>query len=111
MDRHHFGVTPCVANVRATARDGADHHPAEERWPIRVLILEDDPDTGIALSLVLSLDDSFAADIVHDVATCLERLRASTAMSDRGPALLYDVLLLDMVLEAGHLGTEVLAAA
>ena len=107
MDEHHFGVTQCVANVRTTARDGVDLHLhlAEERFPIRALILEDDPDTGIAFALVLSLDDSFAADIVAWNAC----ERAQRCRTRSGP--LYDVLLLDVVLEASHLGTEVLAAA
>lgn len=110
MDEDHFGVTRCAAHVRTSTLDGTDLHSAEERWPIRVLILEDDIDTGIALSLVLSLDDGFAADIVHDVATCLERLWASRSLSDGNQSHPYDVLLLDVVLQAGHLGTEVLAA-
>ncbi|HEV8192197.1 MAG TPA: hypothetical protein VGP82_12065 [Ktedonobacterales bacterium] len=111
MNEQHFGVTQCVAHERTGARGGADLHPAGGRCPIRVLILEDDLDTGIALSLILNLEGGFAADVVHDVATCLERVRASTAMSDGGPAPPYDVLLIDVVLEAGHLGTEVFAAA
>src|SRR5690242_6367870 len=111
MDELHLGVTRCVVHERATAHEGTELHLAEGRCPIRVLILEDDPDTAVALSLVLSLDDSFEADIVHDVATCLERVRASTAMADGGQSHPYDVLLLDVVLAGGHWGTEVLEAA
>ena len=91
--------------------------PAGKGLPIRViriLILEDDPDMAESLSLVLSLDESFAVEIVHDVATCLERLQASaalTALSARGHVHTFDVLLLDMLLGGGHVGTEVLAAA
>jgi len=95
--------------------------PAGKELPIRVirvLILEDDPDMAESLSLVLSLDEGFAVEIVHDVATCLERLQASTALSarsDMGQGHLhvhpFDVLLLDLLLGAGHVGTEVLGAA
>ena len=81
---------------------------------IRVLILEDGPDIAESLSLVLSLDESFVVEIVHDVATCLERLQASTVLtdlSDTGHLHAFDVSLLDMLLGAGHVGTEVLGAA
>jgi DNA-binding response OmpR family regulator len=110
MDVHHLGVKRRVVLERTPARDGAELHLAEGRCPIRVLILEDDPDTEFALSLVLNLDAGFAADVVHDVATCLERVRASTATSDGGWSHPYDVLLLDVVLAGGHWGTEVLEA-
>jgi DNA-binding response OmpR family regulator len=111
MDGHRRGGTRCALQVRTAARDSVGLHSAGGRVPIRVLILEDDPDTEFALALVLSLDDGFEADIVHDVATCLERLRASTAMPDGGWSHPYDVLLLDVVLAGGHWGTEVLEAA
>ncbi len=97
----------------------AVHHapellPAGKGLPIRVLILEDHPDMAESLPLVLSLDEGFAVEIVHDVATCLERLQASTALtalSDKGHLHAFDVLLIDMLLGAGHVGTEVLGAA
>ena len=107
--------------VHTAVRPAPAFLPAGEGLPlrvIRVLILEDDPDMAESLSLVLSLDESFAVEIVHDVATCLERLQASTALSarsDMGQGHLhvhpFDVLLLDMLLGAGHVGTEVLGAA
>ncbi len=96
--------------AHATAHHAAERIPTRERLPIRVLILEDDLDTSEALSLVLSLDEGFETEIVHDVATCLERVRANTAIPNVGQSFPYDVLLLDIVLEAGHLGTEVLRA-
>jgi CheY-like chemotaxis protein len=111
MEIHRRGAKHYVVHERPAAHEGPDLHAAGELLPIRVLILEDDPDTALALSLVLSLDGAFAADVVHNVATCLERVRASTAMANGGQPHPYDVLLLDVVLEAGHLGTEVLAAA
>ena len=106
---------------------------------IRVLILEDDPDMAESLSLVLSLDEGFVVEIVQDVATCLERLQVSASLSTSLSASLsaslsttlsaslstalsaqadrshihlhpFDVLLLDLLLGAGHVGTEVLAA-
>lgn len=83
---HHVGGTRCAVAVqeRTAARAGATLHLAEERCPIRVLILEDDPDLAFALSLLLSLDDGFMVEVVYDVATCLERLRARTALLNRG---------------------------
>ena len=103
--------------TQTAVRYAPEFHPAGEGLPIRVLILEDDPGMAESLSLVLSLDESFAVEIVHDVATCLERLQASTdltsltSLSDRGHVHTFDVLLLDMLLGAGHVGTEVLGAA
>jgi DNA-binding response OmpR family regulator len=110
MEIHRRGVKHYAAQVRTAAGQGVEPHPDGKRWPIRVLILEDDPDTEVALSQILTLEDGLAVDIVHDVATCLERVRTSTAVSDRGQAHPYDVLLLDVVLKRGHLGTEVVAA-
>jgi hypothetical protein len=80
---------PCLTRVqpatraRATARHAAEL-PVRGHPPIRVLVLEDDLDTSEALSLVLSLDEGFAAAAVHEVATCLERIRVSTASPDGG---------------------------
>ncbi len=99
-----------ATRAHATAHHAAERISARERLPIRVLVLEDDLDTIEAFSLVLSLDEGFEAEVVHDAATCLERVWASTAIQDGGQSHPYDVLLLDMVLEAGHLGTEVLRA-
>jgi CheY-like chemotaxis protein len=99
--------------TQTAVRHAPEFLPAGEGLPIRVLILEDDPDMAETLSLILSLDEGFVVEIVHDVATCLERLQASTALTDlldRDHAHAFDVLLLDMLLGAGHVGTEVLAA-
>jgi DNA-binding response OmpR family regulator len=107
---------PCPTKVQhevqaqAATGHAAKPLPGGKRLPIRVLILEDDLDTIEALSLVLSLDEGFEAEVVHDVATCLERLEERTAIPDRDQSHSFDVLLLDVVLEAGHLGTEVLKA-
>jgi DNA-binding response OmpR family regulator len=108
---------PCPTMVHSdtrthvAARHAAEPLPAGERLPIRVLILEDDLDTSEALSLVLSLDEGFEANVVHDVVTCLEYLRASAAMPNGSQSHPYDVLLLDILLHDGHLGTEVLETA
>ncbi len=111
MELHRRGVKHDAAQVRTAAGQGVELHPAGMRLPMRVLILEGDSDTEVALSLVLSLDDGFAADVVHDVAACLECVRTSTATSDGGQTHPNDLLLLDVVLAGGHSGTEVLAAA
>ena len=91
--------------------------PPGEELPICVLIWEDDLEMAETFSLVLSLDEDFVVEIVHDVATCLERLRAGTALparsdQDQGHIHVhpFDVLLLDLLLRAGHV-SEVLAAA
>lgn len=94
----------------------AVRHAAESRLDgeprlIRVLILEDDPDTAEALALVLSLDEGFVVDIVGDVHTCIEHIQASSALVDSGQSHPFDVLLLDMLLRTGHKGTEVIDAA
>lgn len=92
---------------------------------LRVLILEDDPATQDVFSLLLAPEEGFEADYVSEVATCLERLRATSARSDSGsdsgsdcvssterlPPLPFEVLLLDVHLRGGHLGTEVFTAA
>jgi DNA-binding response OmpR family regulator len=107
---------PCLTRVqpatraRATARHAAEL-PVRGHPPIRVLLLEDDLDTIEALSPVLSLDEGFEAEVVHEVATCLERIRVSTAIPDGGQSHPYDVLLVDILLQDGHLGTEVLETA
>ena len=74
----------------------------------RVLILEDDLDIQEALALALSGEEGFSVELVADVASCLDRLRASDENSGTPP---FDVLLLDLILRSGHLGTEVLHAA
>ncbi|HEU4783122.1 MAG TPA: response regulator [Ktedonobacterales bacterium] len=117
MDLPRHTETLSGKHTQTAVRHAAELLPAGKGLPIRVirvLILEDDPDIAESLSLVLSLDEGFAVEIVHDVATCLERLQASTALtalSDKGHQHTFDVLLLDMLLGAGHVGTEVLAAA
>jgi len=120
MDLPRHTAALSSKQTQTAVRYAPEFHPAGEGLPIRVLIPEDDPDMAESLSLVLSLDESFAVEIVHDVATCLERLQASTdltsltsltALSDRGHAHTFDVLLLDMLLGAGQVGTEVLGAA
>jgi len=75
---------------------------------ISVLVLEDDLDTVSTLSMILSLEEGFATEIVHNVAACLARLRASVAGASPHP---FDVLFLDVMLWGNHLGTEVLDAA
>jgi len=102
-----------MAHKRTQARthlDTSEFAMAEERGPIRVLILEDVLDIIEALSLVLSLDEGFEIEVVHDVAACLERREESAAEPDSDRSHTFGVLLLDMVLDAGHLGTEVLKA-
>jgi len=114
MDMPRPTEAPSGKQTRTAVRHAPELLPAGKELPIRVLILEDDPDIAESLSLVLSLDESFAVEIVHDVATCLERLQASTALtalSARGHVHTFDVLLLDMLLGGGHVGTEVLGAA
>ena len=107
---------PCPTRVRpdiqaqAGARHAAQPLPGGKLRPIRVLILEDDLDTSEALALVLSINEGFETEVVHDVATCLKRLEESTTRPERDQSHIFDVLLLDMVLDAGHLGTEVLKA-
>ena len=114
MDMPRPTEAPSGKQTRTAVRHAPELLPAGKELPIRVLILEDDPDIAESLSLVLSLDEGFVVEIVHDVATCLERLQASTALtalSDKGHPHTFDVLLLDMLLGAGHVGTEVLGAA
>jgi len=82
--------------------------PTGDQRAIRVLILEDDLEIRETLAMVLSSDIGFTVEVVADVASCLERLRASDENSGTPP---FDVLLLDLVLRGGHLGTEVLQAA
>src|SRR5690242_1032684 len=102
-----------MAHKRTQARthlDTSEFAMAEERGPIRVLILEDVLDISEALSLVLSLDEGFEIEDVHDVATCLERLEESAAGPDSDQSRTFDVLLLDILLGSGSWGTEVLKA-
>ena len=82
--------------------------PIRRERAVRVLILEDDPDIQEILTLALSSDEGFMVEVVADVAGCLERLYARGENADTPP---FDVLLLDLVLRGGHLGTEVLRAA
>jgi CheY-like chemotaxis protein len=98
-----------LAAVRTSTHPDTDGSPSG--WaprPLRVLVVEDALDTIAALSLVLSLDEGFEAEVVYDACSCLERLRASVERVDT-PA--FDVLLLDVLLGVGQLGTELLAAA
>lgn len=82
--------------------------PTGDQRVVRVLILEDDLDLRETLALILSRDTGFSVEVVADVVSCLERLRASDGNES---ALHFDVLLLDLVLRGGHLGTEVLREA
>jgi CheY-like chemotaxis protein len=82
--------------------------PTGDQRAVRVLILEDDLDLRETLALILSSDTGFSVEVVADVESCLERLRAS---DENELALQFDVLLLDLVLRGGHLGTEVLREA
>ncbi|HEY7973706.1 MAG TPA: response regulator [Ktedonobacterales bacterium] len=82
--------------------------PTADQRAVRVLILEDDPDIRETLAMALSSDIGFTVEAVADVVSCLERLRASDENSGAPP---FDVLLLDLVLRGGHLGTEILHAA
>ena len=75
---------------------------------LRVLILEDDPPLQEVFSLLFAPEEGFEMECVSDVATCLERLRATnsrSAWSDSGsssqrlPQLPFDVLLLDVRLQ------------
>jgi CheY-like chemotaxis protein len=84
---------------------------------IRVLILEDDPESQEFFSLLLTPEQGFQVQYVSEVATCLERLRATSAWSDSPSSteqlrqLPFDVLLLDVRLHGRHRGTEVFTAA
>lgn len=82
--------------------------PTGDQRVVRVLILEDDLEIRELLALVLSSDTGFTVEVVADVVSCLERLRAS---NENESALQFDVLVLDLVLRGGHLGTEVLREA
>ncbi len=82
--------------------------PTPGRRMTRVLVLEDDTDIGETLALALSGEEGFAVEVVADVASCLDRLRARGENAAMPP---FDVLLLDLILRGGHLGTEVLHAA
>lgn len=98
-------VATAVGDAAGDAEDVRS--PAAQR-PIQILILEDDLDTGEMLELVLGSDGGFEVEIVHDVAGCLERLRASTNNEDVAP---FEALLLDLVLCGGRRGTEILREA
>ena len=84
---------------------------------IRVLIMEDDPESQEFFSLLLTPEEGFQMQYVSEVATCLERLRATSAWSDSPSStdqlrqLPFDVLLLNVRLHGRHRGTEVFAAA
>jgi CheY-like chemotaxis protein len=88
---------------------------------LRVLILEDDPAMQEVFSLLLGPEEGFQVDCVSEVATCLEHLRSPSAWSDSGsdaptsserrPQRPFEVMLLDVRLRGGHLGTEVFTAA
>jgi len=101
-----------IARRPGTLQPDLDHSveiPAVWRQRvISVLVLEDDLDTVFTLSMILSLEDGFATEIVRDVTTCLARLRASMEGANPQP---FDVLFLDVMLSKSHLGTEVLDAA
>ena len=84
---------------------------------LRVLVLEDDPPLQEVFSLLFAPEEGFDMECVSEVATCLEHLRATNPWSDSGrsnqrrPHRPFDVVLLDVCLQGGHLGTEVFAAA
>jgi len=99
-----------TAPLTATRRT-AEFLPMWGQHPMRVLILEDDLDTTVALSLVLRLDDGFVVDIVRDGNACLERLRRHADWGETGDIHPYDVLLLDVLLGTGQVGTQVLETA
>ena len=88
-------VTP-VSTPRASALD-----------QLKVLVLEDNADTREALGLFLCEDDGFAMEACGDVAACIDLLREGA----RGGLPTFDVLLLDLLLLDGHVGTEVIDAA
>lgn len=81
--------------------------PIGRERALRVLVVEDDPDIREILSLVLS-SEGFIVEVVADVVSCIEQLHATY---ENEMVLPFDVLLLDLVLQGGHLGTEVLRAA
>ena len=81
--------------------------PTGDQRAVRVL-LGDDLEIREVLAMALSSDIGFTVEAVADVMSCLERLRASDENSGTPP---FDVLLLDLVLHGGHLGTEVFQAA
>lgn len=73
---------------------------------IRVLALEDDPDTLEVFSLLLTPEDGYALDRCDTVDGCLACLqRAATAGEP------YAVLVIDLLLSQGHTGVEVIEAA
>lgn len=81
--------------------------PIGRERALRVLVVEDDPDIREILSLVLS-SEGFIVEVVADVVSCIEQLHATY---ENEMVLPFDVLLLDLVLQGGHLGTEVLRPA
>lgn len=108
MGRRNMRTRPeTVARINEGSRALTHTRPSPPQ-PLRVLALEDDADMRDTLALVLSAEEGFDAEIVGDVATCLDRLRISAAHAAAAP---FAVLLLDLILRDGHLGTEVLRAA
>src|SRR5579862_443413 len=102
-------MNPSEATRRAApAVATRDADGAARLGPIRVLVLEDDSDLTNVLFLALDPSDGFEVQIVADVASCLDRLRGDP---DGEAAPRFDVLLLDFMLRAGELGTDVLRAA
>ena len=106
-ERAPLSQRPRRITAIATREDG-EIMPIPGQPVSRVLILEDDSDIGAALALAVSGEEGFSVEVVADVASCLDRLRARGGNAVMPP---FDVLLLDLILRGGHLGTEVLRAA
>lgn len=93
--------------ARTVERGGGVPAPSPASTRLRVLVLEDDADTREALGLFLCAEEGFEMEACGAVAECLGRLRAVAA----GGVPSFDVLLLDLLLLDGHVGTEVIDAA
>jgi CheY-like chemotaxis protein len=74
---------------------------------LRVLVMDDDQDTRDVLKLILCPEEGLTMVGCADPDTCLDYLRAAM----RGETPPFDVLLLDLMLPGGHVGTEVLEAS
>jgi CheY-like chemotaxis protein len=103
----HAGAKRARRHPPATERPDGEPMPSSAEKRVRVLVLEDDADTREVLGLFLCEDEGFEMEACGDVAVCLDLLRAAA----RAGVATFDVLLLDLLLLDGHVGTEVIEAA
>jgi CheY-like chemotaxis protein len=92
---------------RAAAPSTSPPSTAPAARTLRVLVLDDDQDMCDMFALILCVDEGFDIVTCADVASCVEHLRAASAPAAAHP---FDVLLLDLLLNDGRRGTEVLDA-